>query len=57
MAEIWKGDRKLRTAIRDKSVKAHGSRHLARTMPDWLGLCLYKDVEPGDSALLSEIAK
>jgi DNA-binding HxlR family transcriptional regulator len=57
MAEIWKGDRELRTALRDKSVNVHGSRHLARTMPDWLGLCLYKDVEPGDSALLSEIAE
>jgi DNA-binding HxlR family transcriptional regulator len=57
MAEIWKGDRELRTALRDKSVNAHGSRHLARTMPDWLGLCVYKDVEPGDSALLSEIAE
>ena len=57
MAEIWKGDRELRTALRGKSVKAHGSRHLMRTMPDWLGLCLYKDVEPGDSALLSEISE
>jgi DNA-binding HxlR family transcriptional regulator len=56
MAEVWKGDRELRTALRDQSVRAHGSRHLIRTMPDWLGLCLYKDVEPGDSALLSEIA-
>ncbi len=57
MAEVWKGDLELRTALRNKSVKAHGLRHLIRTMPDWLGLCLYKDVEPGDSALLRQIAE
>ena len=57
IVQIWKGDLELRTALRNKSVKAHGSRHLIRTMPDWLGLCLYKDVEPGDSVLLSQIAE
>jgi DNA-binding HxlR family transcriptional regulator len=46
LVEIWKGDLELRVALRNKSVRTQGSRHLVRTMPDWLGLCLYKDIDP-----------
>ena len=54
IAEVWKGDLDMRAALRDKSIRAHGLRHLIRTMPDWFGMCLYKEVRPGDPALMRE---
>ena len=48
LAEVWRGDLDLKSALRDKTVRAHGNMHLARTMPDWLGICLYADVKPAD---------
>jgi DNA-binding HxlR family transcriptional regulator len=44
LATVWRGDVPLRTARRDKRIRTHGNAHLARTMPDWLGICLYADV-------------
>ena len=55
MVEVWEGDLDLRMALRNGSIKAHGSRHLIRTMPDWLGICLYKDVQRGDPALMRQV--
>jgi len=26
-------------------------------MPNWFGVCLYKDIKPGDPALLKQLAK
>jgi hypothetical protein len=46
LAEVWRGDAGLRPALADGSIKTHGLRVLERTLPDWLGLCLYKDVSP-----------
>lgn len=46
LAEVWRGDVTLRSALADGRVRAHGQRLLEKTLPDWLGLCLYKDVEP-----------
>jgi DNA-binding HxlR family transcriptional regulator len=56
MAEIWAGDRQIDNALRDGSVKAHGSRHLARTMPDWFGVSMFSDVARGDPALMHQVA-
>jgi len=56
LVEVWEGDRELRAALRDGSVKAHGPRHLVRTMPEWFGACLYKDVKRGDPALMRRAA-
>ena len=55
MVEVWEGDLDLRMALRNGSIKAHGSRHLIRTMPDWLGICLYKDVPRGNPALMRQV--
>lgn len=44
LAEVWKGDVGLRPALADGHIQTHGLRALERTLPDWLGLCLYKDV-------------
>jgi len=46
LAEVWRGDVGLRQAIADGNIKTHGLRTLERTLPNWLGLCLYKDVQP-----------
>jgi DNA-binding HxlR family transcriptional regulator len=54
VVEVWEGDLDIRAALRDKSIRAHGPRHLIRTMPDWFGMCLYKEVRPGDPALMRQ---
>ena len=57
LVEIWEGDLEMRTALRNGSVTAHGSRHLVRTMPDWFGVCLYKEVQRGDPKLKRQAAE
>ncbi len=56
IVEVWEGDLDMRKALRNGSVKAHGLRHLVRTMPDWFGVCLYKEVRRGDQELMQQIA-
>lgn len=46
MVEAWQGDIDLIKALASGAIKAHGDRNLIKTMPDWLGLCTYKDVRP-----------
>jgi DNA-binding HxlR family transcriptional regulator len=57
IVEIWEGDLDIRTALRNGSIKAHGMRHLIRSMPDWFGVCLYRDVQRGDPELLQQVAE
>ena len=54
VVEVWEGDLEMRTALRSGSIKAHGSRHLVRTLPEWFGVCLYKDVRRGDPILMHQ---
>ena len=56
IVEVWEGDVEIRTALRNGSIKTNGSRHLIRTMPDWFGVCLYKEVCPGDPRLMRQTA-
>jgi DNA-binding HxlR family transcriptional regulator len=56
IVEVWEGDLDVRTALREGSTKAHGLRHLIRTMPDWFGVCLYKDVRRADPELMRQAA-
>jgi len=56
IVEIWEGDLDVRKALRNGSVKAHGLGHLIRTMPDWFGVCLYKEVRRGDQELMRQVA-
>ena len=44
LAEVWRGDVPLRNARRKEQIRIHGNVHLARTMPDWLGINPYADV-------------
>jgi DNA-binding HxlR family transcriptional regulator len=46
LAEVWRGDVALRGALAGGDIKTHGVRALERSISDWLGLCLYKDVQP-----------
>lgn len=51
LIEIWNGDVDIRNALNKEQINTQGDTQLARTMPDWLGICLYADVRPGDPAL------
>ena len=57
LVEVWEGDLDMRTALRNGSIKALGLRHLTRTMPDWFGVCLYKEVQRGDPQLMRQVAE
>lgn len=57
VVEVWEGDLEMRTALRSGAIKAHGPRHLVRTLPDWFGVCLYKDVQRGDPILMQQTAE
>ena len=46
MVKVWRGDLTLRKALREKLIRTQGNTHLIRSMPDWLGICLYADIEP-----------
>lgn len=46
MVEAWQGDIDLTKALASGAIKAHGERNLIKTIPDWIGLCIYKDVRP-----------
>jgi len=55
LVEIWNGDIEIKSALSKGLIKTQGNTQLAKTMPDWLGICLYADVRQGDPAL-KEIA-
>jgi len=57
LVNVWQGNLDIYTALNNQSIKAHGVRHLINTMPNWFGVCLYKDIKPGDPALLKQLAK
>jgi len=46
MVRVWRGDLTLRKALREKLVRTQGNTHLIRSMPDWLGICIYADIKP-----------
>lgn len=46
MIEVWQGDVDLQKALTDETIKAHGDKKLIRTMPEWIGLCLYSGIRP-----------
>jgi len=56
IVEVWEGDLDMRAALLNGSIRAQGLQLLIRTMPDWFGVCLYKDVARGDPALLRQAA-
>ncbi len=57
LVQVWEGDLDMRTALRNGSIKTHGLRHLIRTMPDWFGVCLYKEVRRGNPELMRQAAE
>lgn len=51
LVEIWNGDIDVKSAQRKEMIKTQGDRQLAKTMPDWLGICLYANTRPGDPTM------
>ena len=56
LVQIWSGDIEIKQAIRNEIIKTQGNSQLAKTLPGWLGICLYADVNRGDSAMMKESA-
>jgi DNA-binding HxlR family transcriptional regulator len=56
LVRIWEGDVDIKQAQREGWLKTQGSRQLARTLADWLGICLYADVARGDPRLMKVAA-
>ena len=52
MVEIWEGTLELKLALIKRLIKTNGVQQLAKTLPDWFGICLYADVRPGDPTLM-----
>ena len=52
LVEIWQGDIEIKAAQQQKLIKTQGNKQLTKTMPDWLGICLYAEVRPGDPTLM-----
>jgi len=57
LVEVWAGDLDMRLALRNGSIRAHGLRHLMRTMPDWFGVSPYREVRPGNPEFLRQTAQ
>ncbi len=57
VVQVWEGDLEIPAALRNGSIKAHGPRHLIRSLPEWFGVCLYKDVRRGDPILMQQISE
>ncbi len=53
LAEVWNGDVDLQNALREKQIRTRGNPHLAKTMPDWLGVSPYADVRPAVRSALT----
>ena len=51
LVEVWNGDIEIKEAQRKELIRTQGNKQLARTLPAWLGICLYADVRPGDPAM------
>lgn len=52
LVEIWNGDIEIKTALQKELIKPQGNTQLTRTLPEWLGICLYADIRPGDPAMM-----
>jgi DNA-binding HxlR family transcriptional regulator len=56
LVQVWEGDIDIKIAQRKNLLKTQGNAQLAKTMPNWLGICLYADIRPGDPALMKVAA-
>jgi DNA-binding HxlR family transcriptional regulator len=57
MVEVWEGDLDLSSALRKELIKTSGNRQLARSFPEWYGICLYAGVDRGDPALMQVVTE
>jgi DNA-binding HxlR family transcriptional regulator len=52
LVAIWSGDIEIKTTLRKQLLKPQGNSQLVKTMPQWLGICLYADIHPGHPTLM-----
>lgn len=57
LVEIWNGDIEIKAALHKELMTLQGNSQLARTLPQWLGICLYADIKPGDPTMMQTAAK
>lgn len=46
LIDIWHGDIEIKKAIRSEILRMQGNAMLEKSLPDWLGICLYADIRP-----------
>ncbi|MEH6469697.1 MAG: helix-turn-helix domain-containing protein [Halopseudomonas sp.] len=51
LVRVWQGELELGAALQQGLVNTQGNARLAKSMPDWLGICLYADIRPADQAM------
>lgn len=56
LVQVWQGDIEMKLALHKQLIKTQGNPRLARTMADWLGICLYADIRPADPAMMQVAA-
>jgi DNA-binding HxlR family transcriptional regulator len=56
LVEVWEGEVPIKTALRKKLVRTQGSRQLAITLPQWLGISLFAEVKRGDPEMTRVVA-
>lgn len=56
LVDIWHGDIKIKEAQGKNLIKTQGNSQLVKTLPDWLGICSYADIRPGDPMMKKTVA-
>ena len=56
LVQIWEGDIDIKMAQHQQLLRTQGNVQLAKSMPDWLGICLFADVRPGDPQMMKVAA-
>ena len=56
LVEVWKGDLEIKMAIRNEVIKTQGNKTIEKSISDWLGICLYADIRPGDVEMMKRAA-
>ncbi len=51
LISVWDGELAIKTAMRKKIIQTQGKTKLAKSMPDWLGINPFADVEAADPTL------
>lgn len=56
LVQVWNGDIDIAVAQDQDLLRTQGDVRLAKSLSEWLGICKYADVRPGDPALTRIVA-